>query len=106
MVLFLIALFTGGLQGLFAQTVFFFLKQGTLPVKGNSTAAHVLCGQPSFFKDEQVQGGNTAKYQQKYNYIHRTSAVLPGPGIERRRSIGCGPGGSCPACVQIGYALP
>ena len=49
--------------GLSAQAPFFVIKQGTLLVKGDSTAVQAVCGQPALFKGKQVQCGNTAKYQ-------------------------------------------
>ena len=94
-------MFAGFFFGLSAQTPFFVIKQGTLLVKGYSTAVQAVCGQPAFFEGKQIQGGNTAKYQQKYKYIHKTSAASSEPGVECCRAVGCGPGGSGAGCVQV-----
>ena len=102
----LLTLFAGSLFGFFAQTAFFFLKQSTLLVKGNSAAVQTVCGQPAFFEGQEVQGGNAAEYQQKNECIHTTSAALPGPGIKPCRSVGCGPGCGGAGCVQGGDAQP
>ena len=59
----LVAVFAGFFFGLSAQTPFFVIKQGTLLVKGVSTAVQTVCGQPALFEGKQVQGGDTAKYQ-------------------------------------------